>query len=81
MVVKRTYSCDLCHDTIHEATDGIGIRWSAGNKIEHVFIASSEHHLCNRCIEGLQEMFGDIKRTTEMYRSLDEAEVAEVVTP
>jgi hypothetical protein len=68
--VKR-YACDLCKDEIREPTDGIGIRWHTDNAIRHVFLTDSEHHLCNRCIEGLRVMFQEIAATQEMYRKLD----------
>jgi len=76
MSCQKRYTCDLCRDEIREATDGIGIRWNSGNAITHVFISDSEHHLCNRCIEGLQAMFAEIAKTAAMYRKLDADEVA-----
>lgn len=73
MTCKRTYQCDLCHGTLSDAPDGIGIRWGAGDQIKAVFFADSERHLCNRCVAGLREMFADLDKITQMYRDLDAA--------
>lgn len=77
MTCAKRYSCDLCEDTIAEATDGIGIRWNSGNTINAVFYADSEHHLCNRCIEGLKSMLERLAADKEMYRKLDAESAAE----
>jgi len=71
MTCAKRYTCDLCRDEIRDATDGIGIRWNSGNVISYTFISDSEHHLCNRCIEGLAAMFPTLERSKEVFRSLD----------
>jgi len=76
MTCTKRYACDLCRDEMREAIDGIGIRWEAGNGIKAVFYANSEHHLCNRCIEGLRGMFEQLAKDREMYRELDAERVA-----
>ena len=63
MTCKRVYQCDLCNGSIPDAVEGIGIKWGAGDQIKAVFFANSEHHLCNRCVAGLREMFADIDKT------------------
>jgi hypothetical protein len=73
MTCQKRYICDLCHDPIHDITDGIGLRWNSGNHIANVIVPDSEHHLCNRCIEGLKAMFADIDRMVGIYRELDGA--------
>jgi len=73
MSCKRRYTCDLCRDEIADAQGGIGLKWSVGNKIRHVYLPDAETHLCNRCLEALREMFGEIDKTTAMYRELDAA--------
>ena len=81
MTCTKRYACDLCRDEMREATDGIGLRWASGNNIRHVFWADSEHHLCNRCIEGLRAMFVEIDKTREMYRELDRPELLSTQEP
>ena len=71
MTCTKRYACDLCREEMREATDGIGIRWAAGSVINATFYTNSEHHLCNRCIEGLRGMFEQLAKDREMYRELD----------
>ena len=71
MTCQKRYTCNLCRDEIHELTEGIGIRWNSGNHISNVILPDAETHLCNRCIEGLSDMFAAIVKDQEMYQRRD----------
>jgi hypothetical protein len=71
MTVCRTYSCDLCKDTISGYREAIGIRWETGHRIRNVLISDSERHICNACCKSLRDMFADMDRGDKL---LDEAE-------
>jgi len=67
MTADRTYRCDLCRDSIYDYTavhdstkkPGIGIRWAECG-IEKTSVASSEHHLCLKCLVGVHRIQGAI---------------------
>lgn len=57
MSVKRTYSCDLCHDDYDPLSERlIGLYWET-NKAESlklVYSRYSEHHICLNCFTALR---------------------------
>jgi hypothetical protein len=70
MTCKRQFSCDLCHSSLSDASEGIGIRWAALDNIKAVYLHDSEHHLCNKCCTGLRAMFADLDRINKIHADL-----------
>lgn len=75
MSCKRYFSCDLCGASIEQNT-GIGIFHQADGAMRAVYYAneSAGHHLCSKCLKGLEGMLADLDKMTEMYTKLDAAE-------
>lgn len=75
MSCKRYFSCDLCGASIEQNT-GIGIFHQADGAMRAVYYAneSAGHHLCSKCLKGLEGMLADLDKMTEMYTKLDSAE-------
>lgn len=63
MSSKRYFYCDLCGSDI-QVGGGVGVYHEASGKIvdKSLLQEGCGHHLCNKCIKGLKEMFAVMEK-------------------
>ncbi len=70
MTCTKRFACDLCRDSIADASGGIGVKWNSATKITAIYLHDSEHHICSNCVLGLREMFADLGRMEKIRTDL-----------
>lgn len=61
-MIDRTYKCDLCRDRSQD-NQLVGLFWGAGNRIEIRASHDVEHHICQKCLAGLAEIWKSVRES------------------
>lgn len=66
MTTERTYSCNVCKDTI-DSLNGVGFSFKSGNtEFEEGLPAQHENHLCYVCIAAIYDLSVRIRHLKEV---------------
>lgn len=70
MTTRRTHTCELCRDGVVDGT-GVGIKFGMTHRIELTVPSNAETHLCQKCIDALQDALRE-QRAAEEARAAND---------
>ena len=76
MSVRRAFSCNFCKNSISDASEGIGVKWTGIETLTPVYLHDAETHLCNPCCRALPTLFAELDSLRKSHAERDEIERA-----